>query len=184
MSFYALGNLYPSDFIDDPELASLLFRSGFKQVVFADDRDVPLTEDAREIYLEQCRLAIKNCIDAGYKWRTESLSASLCIGRPGEDLSEVTSFMTRLAHVAGSLIVIPYQPSPTEYAVCYPETAVSLELQNGKIFPFAAYNQVKYREYQDLLGLAAVFNAKYRSHSFDFLGDSLVSHLVQSSLIS
>jgi hypothetical protein len=183
VSFYALGNLYPSDFIDDPELASLLFRSGFKQVVFADDRDVPLTEDAREIYLEQCRLAIKSCIDAGYKWRTESLSASLCIGRPGEDLREATSFMTRLAHVAGSLIVIPYQPSPMEYAGCYPETAASLELHNGKIFPFAAYNQVNYREYQDLLGLAAVFNAKYRSHSFDFLGDSLVSRLVQSSLI-
>ena len=59
-----------------------------------------------------------------------------------------------------------------------------MELQNGKLFPFAEYNGVEYRDYMDVVGLAAVLNAKHRSHSFDFLGDSLVSRLVQSSLVN
>ncbi len=182
VSFYALGNLYPSDFIDEPELASLLFRAGFKQIVFADDRNAPMTEEAREAYLESCRRAIEYCVAAGYQWRTESLAASLSFGRPGEKIVDTTSFMTRLAHVVGSLIVIPYQPPPSEYDLYCPETKLSLELQNGKLFPFAEYNGVDYREYINGLGLAAIFNAKHRSHSFDFLGNSLISRLVQSSL--
>jgi hypothetical protein len=55
----------------------------------------------------------------------------------------------------------------------------SEELHNSKIFPFATYSQVNYCEYQDLLGGIAVFNATYHAHCFDFLGDSLVSCLVQ-----
>lgn len=184
VSFYALGTLYPRDFSDDPELASLLFQAGFKQIVLADDREVPLTEEARAIFLENCYRAIESCVTVGYRWRTESLATLFSVGRPGEDLADIASFMTRLAHVAGSLIVVPYQPTPTEYARLYPNTCAPLEKQNGKMFPFAEYNHVSYREYQDLLGLAAVFNAKYRSHSFDFLGDSLISRLVRSSLIN
>lgn len=183
VSFYALGNLYPRDIIDDPELASLLFCAGFKQIVFADDRNISNTEEARETYLEHCRFAIEQCVAAGYQRRTEALAASLCLGRPKEELTNTVSFMTKLAHVAGSLIVIPYQPSPTECSIYYPETKLPLELQNGKIFPFAEYNGVSYREYINVSGLAAVFNAKHRSRSFDFLGDSLISRLVQSSLV-
>ena len=43
VSFYALGNLHPRDLVEDPELASLLLRAGFKQIVFADDRHLPQT---------------------------------------------------------------------------------------------------------------------------------------------
>ncbi|HYT37415.1 MAG TPA: hypothetical protein VEL49_09570, partial [Ktedonobacteraceae bacterium] len=64
-------------------------------------------------------------------------------------------------------------------------SSLSLEYQNGKLFPFAEYNGVSYRAYhQDLLGLAAVLNAKYRSRTFDFLGDGLIPRLVRSSLVS
>ncbi len=179
VSFYALGNLYPRDLVDDPELATLLFRAGFKQLVFADDRDLSLTEEAREEHIDRYRYAIERCIDAGYRWRTEALVGSACIGRPGEQLEDIAAFMTKLAHAAGSLIVVPYQPSPKECAINIP-----LELQNGKLFPFAEYNGASYRAYQDLLGLAAVLNAKYRSRTFDFLGDGLIPRLVRSSLVS
>jgi hypothetical protein len=179
VSFYALGNISPKDLVDDPELASLLFRAGFKQLVFADDRGQPLTEKAREEHIDDYRYAIERCVDAGYRWRTETVAGSVCVGRPGEQLEDIASYITKLAHVAGSLIVVPYQPVPAE---CEPN--LPLELQNGKLFPFAEHNGVSYRVYQDLLGLAAVLNAKYRSCTFDFLGDGLISRLVRTSLVS
>lgn len=179
VGFYALGNIYPHDLVDDPELASLLFRAGFKQLVFADDRDLPLTEEAREEHIEYYHYAIERCIGAGYRARTEAIVGSVCIGRPDERLEDIAAFMTRVAHGAGSLIVVPYQPLPDECPSDLP-----LELQNGKLFPFAECNGVSYRAYQDLLGLAAILNAKYRSRTFDFLGDSLISRLVRSSLVS
>jgi len=179
VSFYALGNIYAHDLVNDPELASLLYHAGFKQLVFADDRNLPITEEAREEELSNYYYAIEHCIKAGYRWRTEDLVGSVCIGRPGESLEQTTMFMTKVAHAAGSLIVVPYQPFPTEFT-----TNVPLEYQNGKLFPFAEYNGVSFRQYQDVLGLAAILNAKYRSHTFDFSGEGLISRLVRSSLVS
>lgn len=179
---YALGNLRPQDLVNDPELADLLFRAGFKQLVFSDDRDLLLTEEAREEQLDYYRQAIEYCINAGYRWRTEALVGSVSIGRPSEQPEDTAAFMTRVAHVAGSLIVVPYQPSPIECVSI--ASNPPLEYQNGRLFPFAEFNGVSYHNYQDLLGLAAVLNAKYRSHTFDFLGDGLISRLVRSSLVS
>ncbi len=179
VSFHALGNLSPRDLSEDPELAALLLRAGFKQIVFADDRHLATSEEARAILLDDYRLAIERCVAAGFPARTEALVGSVCLGRPGEDLGEVVAFMTRLAHVAGSLMVIPYQPAPSE---CAP--ALALELQNGKLFPFARDNGSHFREYQDILGLAAVLNSKYRSHTFDFSGDGIISRLVCQSLVT
>lgn len=179
VGFYALGNLHPRDLVADPELASLLLRAGFKQLVFADDRHLPRTPEAREALLNDYRCAIERCVAAGYARRTEALVASVCLGRPGEDPGEVVAFMTKLAHVAGSLMVIPYQPAPSECAPTLP-----LELHNGKLFPFAEGNHLNFRGYQDILGLAAMLNAKYRSHTFDFLGDGLISRQVRESLVT
>jgi hypothetical protein len=179
VSFYALGNLHPRALVEDPELASLLLRAGFKQLVFADDRHLPRTSEARETLLDDYRYAIEHCVAAGYPQRTEALVGSVCLGRPSEDPAEVVAFMTRLAHVAGSLMVIPYQPAPSECAPTLP-----LELQNGKLFPFARDNGSDFRGYQDILGLAATLNAKYRSCTFDFLGDGLISRLVRESLVT
>jgi hypothetical protein len=179
VSFYALGNLHPGDLVEDPPLASLLFRAGFKQIVFADDRHLPLSDDAREALLDDYRHAIEHCVAAGYHARTEALVGSVCLGRSGEEPEEVVALMTRLSHIAGSLMVVPYQPAPCE---CPPTLA--LELQNGKLFPFARDNGSHFREYQDILGLAAVLNSKHRSHTFDFSGDGLISRLVRTSLIT
>ena len=77
----------------------------------------------------------------------------------------------------GSLIFWPYQPLPDE---C-PSTP--LEAQNGKLFPFRTRNGYTYRDYLNVLGVATVFNAKYRSHTFDFLGESFVSQLFRESVV-
>jgi hypothetical protein len=179
VSFFALGNVHPRDLVEDPELASLLKRAGFKQLVFADDRHLPYGAEDREQLLDDYSRAIDLCSAAGYPKRTESLVASVSLGRPGEDPEEVVSFMTKLVHVAGSLMVIPYQPDPAECPA-----SLSLEMQNGRLFPFAEENHLSFRGYQDILGLAAMFNAKYRNHTFDFLGDGLISRLVRESLVT
>lgn len=179
VSFFALGTILPQTLSDDPPLAQLMKRAGYKQIVFADDRNDPINETARAHWVEVCRRAVEHCQRAGYRVRTDAVSAMLSVGRPGERLEDVSAHMTRLAHVAGSLIPVPYQPMPQECPDDLP-----LEMQNGKIFPFAERNGVTYREYQDVLGLAALFNSKYRSRTFDFAGDSLVSRLVQESLAS
>jgi hypothetical protein len=179
VSFFALGNLYPRDLVADPELASLLVRAGFKQLVFADDRDLPLSEEAREVLYDEYQHAIERCVAAGYPRRTEALVASVCLGRPGEDPGEVVAFMTRLVHVAGSLMVLPYQPVPSE---CPP--TLPLELQNGRLFPFAQDNGLHFRGYQDILGIAALLNSKHRSRTFDFSGDGLIARLVRESLLT
>lgn len=178
-SFFALGTIHPRSLADDHELVSLMKRAGYKQIVFADDRDEPLTDEGRADWVEVCRRAVENCRAAGYRARTEAVMATLSVGRPNERIEDVAAHTTRLAHVAGSLIPIPYQPFPDEL----PDEE-ALELHNGKIFPLAERNGVIYREYQDVLGLAALFNAKYRSRTFDFAGDSLISRLVQESLTS
>ena len=53
VSFFALGTLHPRDLLEDPELAALLQRAGFKQLVFADDRHLPLAAETREQLLEK-----------------------------------------------------------------------------------------------------------------------------------
>lgn len=74
--------------------------------------------------------------------RTDALIASVCIGRPQYDLKEVAALMTELAHIAGSAIVLPYQPLPSE---CPPE--LPLEEQNGKIFPSAEEQEYQVRDF-------------------------------------
>lgn len=177
VSFFALGNLHPRDLVEDPDLAILLKRAGFKQLVFADDRHLPLSEEARAVLLDDYSRTIDLCTAAGYPQRTEALIGSVSLGRPGENPEEIISFMTNIAHIAGSLMVVPYQPIPTECPAALP-----LEMQNGKLFPFAEENHLNFRTYQDILGLAAMLNAKYRDHTFDFLGDGLISRLVRESI--
>src|SRR5260370_23344027 len=100
VSFYALGNINAHDLVDDPELASLLLRAGFKQLVFADDRRLPLTEEAREEWLVGYRYAIESCGKAGYRWGTSALARSISVGRPGETIEDIASFFTKLSYVS------------------------------------------------------------------------------------
>ncbi len=177
ITFHAFGGIAPGILARDAGLLQLLFDAGLGQVIFSGDRDLPPTDEALAHHLDDYRAATLNCVAAGYRWRTDALVGSVCLGRPQERLKEITCYLTELAHIAGSVIVLPYQPDPSE---CPSE--LPLEEQNGKLFPFAPPGQ--YREYLNLLGLSAVLNAKYRSRTFDFLGDGLIARLVRQSLIT
>lgn len=87
--------------------------------------------------------------------------------------------VTELAHVGGSIILLPYLATPDEYAASLP-----LEEANGRLFQFAEANTYTYRDYLDLLGLGALLNAKHRTRTFDFLGVSLIERLARESLVT
>lgn len=176
VNLYALGNLSPSDVVAQPRLAGLMKQAGYVQLHFSDDRNASMDADSDEELVETYREAAELCGRAGFKVRTDQISAALCVGRVGEDLVARARVTTLVAHHVGSVILVPYQPSPSQL----PD--IQLEDLNGKFFPLRHLNQVTYRDYLDLLGLAVVLNAKYRSRSFDFLGDGLVSRLLRESV--
>lgn len=173
------GGVPPGALVRDASLAQAMFDGGFKQVIFSDGRDLPRTAEALARHLEDYHGAIANCVNAGYRWRTDALVAAVCVGRPQEHMGELAALVTQLAHVAGSVVVLPYQPAPSE---CAPD--LPLEEQNGKLFPFAEQQGHTLRDYLDLIGLASLQNAKHRSRTFDFLGDGLIPRLVRKSLVT
>jgi hypothetical protein len=175
--FRALGGIAASDVAWDASLPKLMHSAGFNYIHFADDRDLAANDPAADCeFLDANRRAAALCVAAGFPARTDQLSASLCVGRPGEDLEARSALLTRLAHHVGSVIVWPYQPRPDECP------GMDLEAQNGKLFPLRHKNETTYGEYVDFLGLAAVLNAKYRERSFDFMGPGLISRLLRESI--
>lgn len=179
VSLHAFGGVHPALFRENPELAASLKCAGLKQVIFTSDLDVPFTRDAWTAFVELLSEAVTRCGEVGYRFRTDDLVASACLGRPQEDLIQVAARVTELAHVGGSIILLPYLARPNEYAASLP-----LEEANGRLFQFAEANNCTYRDYLDLLGLGALLNAKHRTRTFDFLGDSLIERLARESLIT
>jgi hypothetical protein len=63
------------------------------------------------------------------------------------------------------------------------KAAIEANARGGQyIFQFREQNGTTYRDYADLLGLAAVLSAKYRNQTFDFLGDDLIARLFRESV--
>ena len=176
INLYALGNVAPEDLVRVPELASLMKRAGYVQICFSDDRDWPQAEANDSQLVEHYRLASIVCARSGFELRTEALCGGICLGRLGEDLGRRARLITLVAHHIGSVIIWPYQPSPDDCP------NIPLEEQNGKLFPFHRANRHSYRDYLNVMGLATVLNSKYRSQTFDFLGDGLISKLFRSSI--
>ncbi|MBA2671908.1 MAG: hypothetical protein H0U67_16190 [Gemmatimonadetes bacterium] len=174
--FVALGNVAAAELAERPEFAVLMRQAGYRHVFFADDRDVPLEPGSDDELVEACAAASAACHAAGFLARSDSIAAGVCLGRAGEDLGARARLITRVAHAAGSVVIWPYQPAPTE---C-PE--VELELCNGKLFPLRSRNRTTYRDYLNVQALGAVMNAKYRELTFDFLGNGLVARMFRDSL--
>lgn len=172
---YAIGNLAAHTVNEVPALAALLKRSGFREICFADDRHI-VGAPAVEQWIEEHRGATSRLVKAGYLARSRALTASICVGRLGEDLLERSRAVVRIASVVGSVIVWPYQPDPREL------DGTPLEMQNGKLFPLRTANGFTYREYLEVLGMAAIMNSKYRDKTFDFFGAGLAARMFRESV--
>jgi hypothetical protein len=174
VAFVSTGTLSPGELVAHPHLPGLMRQAGFRQLFFADDRDVPFEQTNQ--FLHECAIAATLCHAAGFRARSDELGAGICLGRAGEDLDERARVLTAISHVLGSVVVWPYQPASIEMPGADPED------MNGKLFPLRERNGATYRDYLNVLGLATVLNAKYREHTFDFLGDSMMARLFRDSL--
>ena len=176
VKLFALGNIGASDLAREPALARLMKAAGYAQIWLSDDRATPIRATVDDQLVDDYEQAAERCHRAGYTQRTGVVVASVCLGRRGEDLEERARLATLAAHHIGSVIMWAYQPAPEE---C-PE--VSLEEQNGKLFPLREASGYSYRDYLDVLGLAVVLNAKHRDKTFDFLGEGLIPCLFRESI--
>lgn len=176
IALHAFGTLAPQELVEQPDLAVLLHRAGYAQLNLADDRAMPLGRDADDAWLAASEAAAMACTRAGFRPRSGEVTGGLCLGRGGENLAERARLATLLSQCLGSIIFWPYQPDPDECA------DGPLEARNGKLYPLRARNGATYQDYLGVLGLATVLNAKYRSRTFDFLGDGLVATLLRDSL--
>lgn len=174
VAFVATGTIAPGELVAHPHLPKLMRQAGFRQIFFADDRALPAAAAAE--FVDLCHRAAALCHEAGFRARSDELAAGISLGRASEDLDERARLLTEVSHALGSVVVWPYQPDPGECP------AMDLEDVNGKLFPLRHRNGATYRDYLNVLGLATVLNAKYREHTFDFLGDSLMARLFRDSL--
>lgn len=178
--FILPGTVSPFELLRHPELALLLRRAGCTQIFFSDDRQAPQSREADEKLVDAYRRVAELCHRAGFPRRSDALSGGVCLGRAGEALGARAALLTRVAGAIGAVLAWPYQPTPAECAVH--GGSRRYELCNGKIFPLRKANGATYRDYLNLLGLAAVLNAKYRDHTFHFDGPGFISGLLRDSL--
>lgn len=176
----ALGNIPPRAL--NKSLILKMRQAGFRQIYLQDTltSNANLSEDLDQ-YGRSVELLTKY---GGYKARTEDITAMVVVGVPGENLEQVTTRLTHLAHIVGSVNLVPYQPTPGSkiYEQYKQYLPTELEKQNGKLFPFAQLNFAKFSDYQELTRLAALLNSKYRSTTFDFLGDDQIGQMVRQSI--
>ncbi len=176
----ALGNLSPSRLTQ--KLVVKMKRAGFRQIFLRDDvARIPNLDGDLSAYEGGIELLLKF---GGYKPRTGDITAMVLVGFPGEILEHTAERLTRLAHVVGSVNLVPFQPtSGAEGCNGYKDCPDNrLELQNGRLFPLAKLNHASFSDYQELIRLAALLNSKYRSTTFDFLGDDEIAEMVRKSI--
>ncbi len=176
----ALGNFSPKALSQD--LVAKMREAGYRQIFLRDDLALnPNANGDFSAYEHGIELLLTH---GGYKPRTEDLTAMVLVGYPGENLDYTVERLTRLAHVVGSVNLVPYQPTPgTDIYQRYKKyLPPELEKQNGKLFPFAKLNGANFSDYQELTRLAALLNSKYRSTTFDFLGDDQIAQMVRYSI--
>lgn len=177
----ALGNLSPRALTKT--LVKKMRDAGYRQIFLHDDialgsalnGDLSAYEHGIQLLLEH----------GGYHPRTDEITAMVLVGVPGEDIEHVVERLTRTASVVGSVNLVPYQPTPgTETYARHLSylNEIPLELQNAKLFPFAKLNNVDFSEYQELIRLGALLNSKYRSTTFNFLGDNEIATMARKSI--
>ena len=135
----------------------------------------------------------ERCIHAlvekgGFEPQEGTVAAMLVAGFPYEDLDAVSERLIQLAHIVGSVMLVPFQYVPGLHTGQQFTRALSQnghfspDQFNSKIFPLARFSGKKLEDYLELTRLAALLNSKYRSKTFDFLGDGLAAKMFRESI--
>jgi hypothetical protein len=125
-----------------------------------------------------------------FKLREGTIAAMLVVGLPYEDLEQVVERLIHLAHIVGSVTLVPFQYVPGLHKGVLFDRALaqngsfSPEAFNSKLFPLARLSGKSLEEYMELVRLAALLNSKYRSKTFDFMGNGLTATMLRESIRS
>ena len=189
VSFVLPGNVPPA--LIDARVAQSLRPAGFKQVHLRCELN--FTEyaisyaDGIDAYAD----CVSHLVGAGrFHARYGDISAMLVVGLPNENLAGVSERLIQLSHVVGSVMLVPFQYVPHLHPQAIFQQALSrdgnwgMDDFNSKLFPLPRLLGQPLEEYMELVRLAALLNSKYRSKSFDFLGDKLAARLFRQSLRS
>jgi hypothetical protein len=124
------------------------------------------------------------------KPRGGQIAAMLIVGLPFEDLDHVCERMVRLAHIVGSVIVVPFQYVPGLHTGPLFERALAQngrmlpQDHNSKLFPIGRLCGKSIEDYVEVMRLATLLNSKHRSKTFDYLGNGLAAKLLRESIRS
>ncbi len=195
--FVLLGNI--SAHTIDKKLAVKMKSAGVRKIYLKCN----LIFSEKDYYadsLEDYRKCMRHLIgDANYKLGIDDVAAMVVIGIPFEDLRTVTKRVVNLAHIVRTVIPIPFQYVPLIHKAFPFGLSPSLngnnptlkfvkknmnspEKFNGKIYPFAEISGYSFEEYIELTRLTALLNSKYRSTTFDFLGESFTAKKFRESI--
>lgn len=176
---FVLGEISAQEIVAWPELPNLLRAARCRQLVLADHRDYTIGQAGDDSFVADVQEATEAVVAAGFRWGTDDYAVEMSVGRLGDSPEDSARLLAHLSHAAGSVIPVPFQPSLSAVGVEDPwET-------NGKLFPLAARNNASFMSYMELLGLCAIANAKYRTHTFDFMKeDSLIARSLRRALVN
>ena len=185
--FVLAGNASPH--VIDRSLARKLHRARVTQVYLRCDLQPSLSENPYITPLEEYERCTDALVNAGgFKWREDGLAAMLVAGLPFEDLEAISEKLVRLAHIVGSAILVPFQYVPSLHRGPRFDRALSQngsfspEKFNSKLFLLARLSGKSFEEYWELTRLAALLNSRYRSRTFDFLGQGLTAKMFRESI--
>jgi alkanesulfonate monooxygenase SsuD/methylene tetrahydromethanopterin reductase-like flavin-dependent oxidoreductase (luciferase family) len=184
----AVGNISPC--LIDATVARAMGRAGYRQVYLKCEVTLGphgAQYDTPYDTYQACAAALHE--QAGFKSRTDQLTAMLLVGTPYENIETIAERAIRLASIVGSVNLVPYQYSPgiVTGRLCLSllgldNSQLDLTALNCKLYPLARRSGIPYQHYVELTRLAALLNAKFHSTTFDFLGDGSVARAVQASL--
>lgn len=187
IKFVAPGNISPRAI--DSKVAKQLKALNFRHVFLHDD----ISHSPKKIeYLstwEDYQKCVNSLYKAGFHARTDEIGAAVLIGLPKEEHPLLTRRIVKLSSIVGSVHLVPYQYTPTtpegkKYERWLSQVNGHLDIThlNGRLFPLARLAGKSFQDYLEITRMVALLNSKFRSKTFDFLGNSLTGHMVRKSL--
>jgi len=187
--FVLPGSISPHTITQD--LARKMRRARVTQVCLRCDLHFDLDANRYTTNLSEYQRCVNALVKSGsFEPRKENLAAMLVVGLPYEDLDAVSERLIQLAHIVGSVILVPFQYVPNLHTGPLFDRALaqngsfSPEKFNSKLYPLALFSGKKLEEYMELTRLATLLNSKYRSKTFDFLGEGFAAKMFRESIRS
>lgn len=176
----------------DQETLNKMRKAGFRNMYLpleTIDSNLAQSWNRTHTDLSYFENALKKCQKAGFRPRTEEISAFIMFGLPKEKLQSVIDTIVYASHKVGSLIPMLFTPVPgsqiyENYLPMFKSHGWHKDLHklNGKWYPFMELNKYNATIYENIERLMFSLNCSVKRKSFDLLGDNLVEKIFRKTL--